>query len=299
MINIASDDDEGSSWRVNRTRKRGRPRRESSEGSEPPKVVKGPATPEEYYHKLMAIVSGFDGVTLLSPDNPIKMAPLINKEFGDVISAKKFRSGDLFIKCKSVDQWEKVMKTQYFDGVRVLCRIPRSLRQSRGVIYGIDPSIEIDDTTRHLAEVGVVDARRLTTVRDGVKVNTTSVVLSFDTPVLPQKVSLGYQAFTVREYIPPPLRCQKCQKFSHTAPARRGKQHCSKCNGEHEYGSCTREEMFCVNCGGDHSAGWNAGCPAFQRAAQIQQVKMQEKLSYAEAEDFWGWSPKLRKLQLQ
>ena len=100
MINITGDDDEGSSWRVNRTTKRGRPRRKSPEGSDIPKVVKGPSTPEEYDHKLMVIVSIFDGVTPLSPDNPIRMATLNNKEFGDVCSAKKLRSGDLFIKCE-------------------------------------------------------------------------------------------------------------------------------------------------------------------------------------------------------
>ena len=91
------------------------------------------------------------------------------------------------MKCKSVEHWEKVLKAQHFGGLRVLCRIPRNLRESRGVIYGIDPSIEIDDITSHLEEMGVVDARRLTTVRDGVKVNTTWVVLSFGNPVLPPK----------------------------------------------------------------------------------------------------------------
>ena len=54
-----------------------------------PKAVKGPSTPAEHYHKLMAIVSVFDGVTPFSPDNPIKMATLINKEIGDVSGAKK------------------------------------------------------------------------------------------------------------------------------------------------------------------------------------------------------------------
>ena len=119
MINITGDDDEGSSWSVHRTRKRGRPWRESTDGSEPPKVVKGPSTPEEHDHKLMVIVLVFDGITPLSPDNPMKMATLLNKEFGDVSSAKKLRSGDLFMKRKSVDQRKKVMNAPYFGGVQI------------------------------------------------------------------------------------------------------------------------------------------------------------------------------------
>lgn len=135
---------------------------------------------------------------------------------------------------------------------------------------------------RHLADMVVSDARHLTSVRDGVKVDTTCVVLSFSIPVLPPKVFLGYQAFPVREYIPPPLRCYKCQRFGHTATSCRGKRRCSKCNGDHEYESCTCVKMCCANCGGEHSAAYR-GCVEFQRAAQIQQVKTTGKLSYAEA----------------
>ena len=103
------------------------------------------------------------------------MATLIKNEFGDLSSAKKIRSGNLFIECKSITQWETVLRASYFGGVRVLCQIRKFLRESGGVIYGIDLSIEIDDMKSHFADVGVVDACHLTTVRDGVKVSTTSV----------------------------------------------------------------------------------------------------------------------------
>ena len=56
-------------------------------GRNPPKAVKGPSTPEEYFHKLMVIVSVFDGVTPLK-----KMATLIHKEFRDVSNDRKLRS---------------------------------------------------------------------------------------------------------------------------------------------------------------------------------------------------------------
>ena len=77
------------------------------------------------------------------------MATLIKKEFGDGSNAKKLRSGDLFIECKSVAQWEMLMIASYFGGVQVSCQILQYLRESRGVIYGIDPSMEIDDIKSH------------------------------------------------------------------------------------------------------------------------------------------------------
>ena len=51
-------------------------------------MAEGPSTPEEYNHKLIVLDLVFDGITPLSPDNPIKMAALINKEFSDVSRAK-------------------------------------------------------------------------------------------------------------------------------------------------------------------------------------------------------------------
>ena len=89
MINISSDDDEGSSWSVSGIGKRGRPRRESTEGSEPPQLVKAFSIPDEYHSKLLVIVLASDGFTPFSLDNPIKMATLINKEFRDVSRTKK------------------------------------------------------------------------------------------------------------------------------------------------------------------------------------------------------------------
>ena len=89
MINVSGEDDEDSSWSVNRTRKRGRLRWESTDESEPPKLVKAFSIPDEHHAKLLVIFSASDGSIPFSPANPMKMAALIKKEFGDVSSAKK------------------------------------------------------------------------------------------------------------------------------------------------------------------------------------------------------------------
>ena len=85
-------------------------------------------------------------------------------------------------------------------------------------------------------------------------------------------------------YVPPPLRCFKCQRFGHVAAICRGKPRCGKCGGEdHEYCQCKEgTSIKCCNCGGEHSAAYK-GCEVHKRAAQIQRVRVEDKVTYAEA----------------
>ena len=100
---------------------------------------------------------------------------------------------------------------------------------------------------------------------------------------MPSKVQMGYMCYPVREYIPHPLRCFKCQRFGHVAAQCRGKIRCSKCGSEHEYGQCgDNTELKCCNCGGRHSAAYG-GCVKQKEAKEVQKYKITHKVSYAEA----------------
>lgn len=102
----------------------------------------------------------------------------------------------------------------------------------------------------------MVKATRLQRRRDGVKSDSLSVVLDFK-DALPKHVMLGFISYEVREYVPTPLRCFKCQRFGHTASQCKSKMRCARCGGEHEYGKCEREaKIKCCNCGGEHSAAY-------------------------------------------
>ena len=52
--------------------------------------------------------------------------------------------------------------------------------------------------------------------------DTNTVLLHFDCPDLPPQVQLGYLKFNVKQYIPMPLRCFKCNRFGHIAEKCRG-----------------------------------------------------------------------------
>lgn len=89
--------------------------------------------------------------------------------------------------------------------------------------------------------------------------------------------------YDVRPYVPPPLRCFKCQRFGHVAAVCKGKQRCGRCGGEHEYGRCDEgAKLKCCNCGGEHSSAYR-GCEVSKKAAEVQRIRVSQGMSYAEA----------------
>lgn len=49
---------------------------------------------------------------------------------------------------------------------------------------------------------------------------------------------VGYMSFSVRTFVPPPVRCFKCQRYGHTANVCKGKQTYGRCGKDHAYGDC-------------------------------------------------------------
>ncbi|GFO07074.1 nucleic-acid-binding protein from mobile element jockey [Plakobranchus ocellatus] len=87
------------------------------------------------------------------------------------------------------------------------------------------------------------------------KIQTDTIILTFDSPKLPSIIRSGYLTPDVRPYILPPMRCYKCQHYGH------GKDRCKKpaavcvrCGrGGHVERDCSADP-HCVNCRGDHAA---------------------------------------------
>lgn len=91
---------------------------------------------------------------------------------------------------------------------------------------------------------------------------------------------MGYLSCDVREFIPAPLPCFKCQRMGHTAGQCEGKLRCA---GEHEYGKCGQDtKIRCCNCGGEHSAAYG-GSPVQRQAREVQKYKVTNQVSYRDA----------------
>lgn len=212
--------------------------------------------------------------------HPIHITKAIEGEIGKIKHARFMGNGRLMLFAASEEQREVILKKETLNKVKITSHIPGIKTRQRGVITGIPISVSIDEIKESLKGGEIVDAKRLTKGKE--KIISMSVLLWFKN-TMPSKVQLGYMSYPVREYVPHPLRCFKCQRFGHVATQCRGKLRCAKCGNEHEYGQCgDNAELKCCNCGGQHSAAYG-GCVKQKEAKEVQKYKITHKVSYAEA----------------
>ncbi|GFO05820.1 nucleic-acid-binding protein from mobile element jockey [Plakobranchus ocellatus] len=91
--------------------------------------------------------------------------------------------------------------------------------------------------------------------RDQNKIQTDTVVLTFDSPKPPSRIRAGYLSLDVRPYVLLPMRCYKCQRYGHSKDrCKKSAALCVRCGkGGHLERDCSAN-LHCVNCKGDHAA---------------------------------------------
>ena len=153
----------------------------------------------------------------------------------------------------------------------------------KGVIAGVPLSVNMKQLVDNLKvrNRAVRSAKRMT--RGVEKKETETVLVEFEARAIPSELYFGFVRYRVREYMPKPMRCFKCQGFGHIANVCKRKTRCARCGGEHEYGKCGEGvRVKCCNCGGNHSAAY-WGCEVMRREVEVQQIRRKEKITYAEA----------------
>jgi len=83
----------------------------------------------------------------------------------------------------------------------------------------------------------------------------------------------------VKQYVPRPLRCFKCNRYGHVADQCGGKLRFAVVNISIASAALL---LKCPNCGGGHSANDKIS-PRYKRETEILKLKIEAKLSYADA----------------
>lgn len=269
-------------------KKKFRPRSDSGSEPESTDTVKKKSRPERDGSKIKDQIEGKEIWKVIvafeqkgGPHlHPIHITKAIEEEIGKIKHARFMGNGRILIFAASEKQREIILKKDTLNKAKITSHIPGVATGKRGVITGIPVAVSIDEIKNSLKGGDIVDAKRLTKGKE--KLDSMSILIWFKNEI-PSKVQMGFMCYPVREYIPHPMRCFKCQRFGHVAAQCRGKLRCAKCGNEHEYGQCgDNAELKCCNCGGQHSAAYG-GCVKQKEAKEVQKYKIAHNVSYAEA----------------
>ena len=139
-----------------------------------------------------------------------------------------------------------------------------------------------------LKSKGILDIKRLG------KENSRIFLLTFDGLNIPEDIKFPEfgRLFRVKEYIPNPLKCYKCQKYGHPGKeCRQTTEVCQKCSQVgHMYrryqdneviSECNNEEL-CYHCKGKHMAGSKV-CETHKKWMKINEMMVLQKISREEA----------------
>ncbi|XP_055928215.1 uncharacterized protein LOC129959418 [Argiope bruennichi] len=149
---------------------------------------------------------------------------------GEVASDRKLRSGDLLVEMSSRQQSNKILKLKSFGPIPVSITPRGSMIPSKGVITcGELFNVTLEKITEKLKNQGVTHVRRIAIQRDGQLLNTKHLILTFNSPKLPDLIKAGYMKLPVRPYISYPLRCFKCHRFGHSKSNCRRTLTCARC----------------------------------------------------------------------
>lgn len=113
--------------------------------------------------------------------------------------------------------------------------------------------------------------------------NTGKFTLTFEASQIPSKLKIGMELVEVTKYIPRPIHCNQCHKWTHHSTTCKDKEYtCGKCGINHDEEECQVKEMKCPNCNGNHHAR-SRECDAYKDEVKAITIAVQNNIPRHEA----------------
>ena len=217
----------------------------------------------------------------LSNVSPFLVDKTIQSIAGTVTNVTKQRNGNLLVECAKKQQSVNLLTCDHIGDISVKVSPHTTLNTSRGVLRDREKNLHLlanDVILDGLKSQGVIAVKRFIIKRDDKEIKTNTFLLTFNSPVVPRKIKVGYVSANIDLYYPSPLRCFTCQKFGHSKDRCRGNITCYRCghtssvsddsdddddDDHHSFSRPCHADPKCVNCKGNHCSS-SKECPVYK-----------------------------------
>jgi hypothetical protein len=242
--------------------------------------------------KFVRIKSCIDGE--LEKINPIVMEKWLENNVPDFSNCRRTKDGELILLTKNEKQTEKFLKmtriqTEPNKFVDLKIELIDSMNRSKGTVFGSDILRIPDEGEFGLKQCflkqGIVEYVSLPSKnKDGIFGHHGLYVLTFDQRQPMEEVKVGFLRYTVKPWIPSPLKCQHCLEFGHTKNRCKNQDDlCRGCNKTKHEGECTTAK--CHHClpPKDQHQTFSPVCPVMKKEKKICEIKTNRNISFAQA----------------
>jgi hypothetical protein len=251
----------------------------------------------------ISIISHTHDIAKLIKTRPMDFQKFLNTHVGlpdEII----FGEGKVYVRFTDRKLAEAMEKTTVINGVTVECQnmqsqqtlnetepenmdeTPEKTYIDKCVIYGVPLSLTEDEIKNESQPPPVYVHRMTKRGQNNEKLPLQTVILGYEDEA-PQTLKLCLVKYHTKTYIPLPRRCNKCQRFGHSADyCRATKPRCAYCSETHDFENCTKrisnEPKQCANCQGQHSAAYRE-CPKYLQVREALKLRATQNLTFKEA----------------
>ena len=238
-------------------------------------------------YKKYLVIKHQDPQQKITDINPIEIDNGLTRRLGKPHRCKvtRLRSGLLLVEVDRKQLYDKLMQTSKLNGIPIKVEEHSTLNTSKGVIF-CDSVRDMNDSQLldYLEPQGVKEVYRIRKRKGDRSDPTDLFIITFNKPILPTNIKIGYLNIKVNMYIPNPRQCFKCQGYGHGKNVCRNEMVCAKCGtAGHEWNDCNNDQ-HCCHCRKDHPSS-SRQCPMWQLEKKITDLKFKQNITYKEARD--------------
>ncbi|GAB0089354.1 hypothetical protein DMENIID0001_038800 [Sergentomyia squamirostris] len=237
-----------------------------------------PSDSEKYF------IIGGENIQALNVFEVQEGLELISKE--DFKTVTRLNSGDILVQTASAEQIHAIKSTTLFGTDKKPVTISEN-----GVLNRSQATIKCREIMKmteqkiceNLRDKNVIGVQRMKRLESGKWVDTPTHILTFNSPIVPAKIKVGFINAQTEIFIPSPFRCSICQKIGHT------RKRCNSKNNKPKCIVCGLDEPHkffkpcflpkCVNCAQQHLSS-SKNCPRYIEERAINAIRVSMRIPY-------------------